>query len=1000
MIVKMKKYTIYYILSLLITVFLTNSMSVKAQRTERPMITIESVITDQIGNPIPGAIIYGRGGGDIVVSDENGAFSITIPVASELRVEADGFYTKIFNDAKSSDEFILDKALFLTDENNRIHIPFGETTQRELTGAVSTISVKEFIRYDNTQSVYDAITGRISGVLGSSNIRGIGNALFIVDGIQRDPSSLNMEEVEQISVLKDAHAAMLYGTYAKNGVILITTKRGEAFKRKMNVTMEQGLSIPLELPKYLNSADYMELYNEALSNDGLPERFTSTEINKYKSGSNPYRYPDVDYYSNEFLKNFSDYSKLFGEFSGGNRMTQYYANIGWTRNSSLYQLGSIANSGYNRFNVRGNVDFRLNDYISSYVDAVVIFEINKYPHGNFWNDAATLHPYYYSPLLPVGLISNEKAFETAKRVKGDYILGGTSQYLNNVYGNMLLAGYRQDIHRTAQFNTGVNFDLKSIVQGLQFKTYLSFDIYNKYEQNVKNEYAVYQPTWNPDEDKITAIRKHGIDKSTGDQNLVNGALARAVGFYGSFHYQRTFNDVHNISGMLIGYHNSIQVNNVIQDERFSHLGLRLVYNFDKKLFADFTGTLPYSVKLDKAKKVGFSPSLGIGWIVKDSDSSNSILDYLKLRVSAGMILNDLNIGYFNYNSIFRNDGSFGWNDGTYSTFYTYMDHYANPNLGFEKMQSFNLGAESFLFNKSLYADLNIFYSRDADKVTRRTNYYPGYLGAALPYENFGINSYSGFDLGLMWNKNIGNLLINIGANLLYSKSQVVKIDELWTNDYQYRKGKSTTAIFGLESVGLFRDMAEIENSPEQRFGEVAPGDIRYKDQNNDGIVDNNDQIMIGNRQAPFSYGLQLKLRYKNITFFTIGNGRSHYDIIYNNDYYWVDGNKKYSKIVLNRWRSGAENTATYPRLTTKAGSNNFRNSTFWLTTGRYFSLSQAQLTYDMKGSKIGWKELNDFSIFLRGTNLFMISPEAKKLQLNIASEPQTRNVALGIRMIF
>ena len=995
----MKK--IYSILSLLTTVFLIMSMPAKAQRTERATITIESVVMDEMDNPIPGAIIYGREGGDIVLSNEEGAFSITIPIASELRIEAEGFYTKIFSNVTPSDEFILNKALFLMDENNRIHIPFGKTTRRELTGTVNAVNVEEFIRYDNTQSVYDALAGRISGMMGSTNIRGIGNALFIVDGIQRDPSNLNMEEVEQITVLKDAHAAMLYGTYAKNGVILITTKRGEAFKRKMNVTMEQGLAMPLQLPKYLGSADYMELYNEALSNDGLPARFTSTEISNYRSGVNPYRYPDVDYYSDEFLRNFSDYTKVFGEFSGGNRITQYYANVGWTRNSSLYKLGGQSNSGYNRFNIRGNVDFKLSDYISSFVDAVAIFEINKYPHGNFWNDAATLHPYYYSPLLPAGLVTDEDAIKTAKRVKGDYILGGTTQYLNNVYGNMLLAGYRQDIHRTAQFNTGVNFDLRTLVQGLQFKTYLSFDIYNKYEQNVTNDYAVYQPTWgDPNENKITALRKHGLDKSTGDQNLVNGALARVVGFYGMFDYQRTFNDVHNVSGMLIGYHNSIRVNDIIQSDRYSHLGLRVAYNFDKKLFADFTGTLPYSVKLDKAKRVGFSPSLGVGWIVKESDSSDNLLNYLKLRASAGMILNDLSMGYFLYNSIYRSDGTYRWNDGTYSSSYTNIDNYANPKLGYEKMQSLNLGVEGYLFNKALHADFNLFYNRDADKVTQRTNYYPGYLGGALPYENFGINSYSGFEIGLAWNKQIGDLQINIGANLLYSQSKVIKIDELWTNDYQYRKGNSTTAIFALESLGLFRDMAEIGSSPEQRFGEVAPGDIKYRDLNNDGIVDSEDEKMIGNWQAPFSYGLQVKLKYKNITFFALGNGRSHYDMIHSNDYYWVDGNKKYSEVVLDRWRPGAESTATYPRLTTASGSNNFRSSSFWLSSGRYFSLSQTQLTYDMKGSQIGWKELNDFSIFVRGTNLFMISPETRKLQLNIGSQPLTRNVALGIRMMF
>lgn len=989
---------------LLITLWsvLCTPLSIMAQRNPAPKnITITTIIKDSAGNPVPGAEIYGREGSVKEISDAEGRFSIEIPAFSDIRIHAKGFKELITSGINTETGIILENAPFLASDDDIVYLPFAKVKRRDVVGAVSTIDPNNFIKFDNTQSVTEAINGRIPGLFGSNNIRGLGNALVVVDGVRRNPGNINLEEVEQVTVLKDANASLLYGAYARNGVIMITTKRGEAFKRKINVSAEQGISTPLQLPKYLNSADYMELYNEALANDGLAPKFLTDVIEKTRSGVNPYRYPDVDYYSSEFLRDYRNFTKVLTEFSGGNNVTQYYANVGWNRYGSLYNLGEGKNSASNSFNVRGNVNFKLNEVISSYVDAVFILDTWRGPRGNFWDDAATLHPYYYAPIIPLEYVNNTSVFETARRVNGNYILGGTSQYQNNVYGNMMLAGNNDNVKRTAQFNTGIDFNLKGLTQGLKFKTYLSFDIYNQYDQLITNTYAVYQPTWAAAADTVTNWVKHNEDLRPGSQNLDNGGFIRIYGFYGMFDYNRTFNNVNNVTGMLIGYFGSTHYSGQMQDDRFTHLGLRLAYNYNQTYFIDFNSSIPYSVKLEGKNRIGFSPSLGLGWIVSESDWWNvSVVNYLKLRASAGIHLHDVNLDYNYSKATYRSGSSFPWNDAFYSNTQTLIDRSANPNLGYERMKSLNFGIESYLVNNHLFVDANAFLYRDADKVVRRNSLYPDYFGPYYPYENYGENSYSGFEIGATWSQKLGDFTLDFGANLVYTRSEVVKANEIWENSYQYRKGKPVNAIFALESIGFFANQADISESPSQRFGEVKPGDLKYKDQNNDGVIDDNDYIQVGNYSAPFAYGLHATLKYKIFTLFALANGATGYENFFSNNYFWVDGNDKYSESVLNRWTPENSTNATYPRLTSKSGTNNFRNSTFWLRNMDYFYLSRLQLTCDLPANWFGTRNVKDISLYLRGSNLLMLSEYTKERQLNIGSEPQYRNFAIGVRMMF
>ncbi|MGC1240286.1 MAG: SusC/RagA family TonB-linked outer membrane protein [Chryseosolibacter sp.] len=1004
-----KRFTPFILAILLLSMAAGSSYG--QNKKEQKLVTVESTVTDAEGQPIPGAVISGKEGALEVLSDANGEFTIQVPENTDLLIEADGYDVRritIYPDSNTP-EVQLDKALFSKEESNLINIPFGKVMRKDVVGSLTVIDPKELAFYDNTQNIVDAIRGRVPGLLGNSNIRGTGNALIIVDGIPRDASNINLAEVEQITVLKDANSAILYGVQAQNGVILVTTKHGQAFKRKIDVSFEQGISEPIVMPKYLNSAQSMSLYNEALANDGRPAAFTDSVINLYAGGTNPYLYPDVNFYSGEFLNNRKPFSRVIGEFSGGSEVAQYFASVGWTHSESLYKLIEGNNGDADRFNVRASVDFKANDFIKSNIGAVVIYDRFNNPHGNFWGDAATVQPYLYPQLIPLSMVNQEtlsSAVDLAKveRVNGDFILGGTPQYKSNAYGNMLFAGYNQNIQRTIQFNNSIDVDLRNVTEGLKFKTYLSFDVYNTFNQFVRNDYAVYQPVWakNADgTDYIANLSQIGTDLSTGVENLDGAGFLRRTGAYAMLDYGRTFNEDHSLSASLLGYFDKVNIEAVTIPIKHSHLGLRVAYGFRNKYLVDFSSAYVNGFKLAEGNRGGFSPSLGVAWVAKNLDYTESgPVNYLKVRLSGGIINTEFSgTNYRLYENTLSQGGGFSWFDGARSNRETLINRSANPDLTFEKVKNLNLGLEGYFLNRAIYVDANVFTTRNSGQVVQRT-IYPGFISNYLPYENFNETGYTGAELGLIWSKALGDFSLDLGTNFLYVTSKEVKRDEVWQNEYQYREGRPADALYALEALGLFADDADIQNSPVQAFGEVRPGDIKYRDQNGDGIINQNDEVMIGNSQPRFSYGLHATLRYKNLSLFAIGNGTTGSDRYFGGQYFWVQGNDRYSEEVLGRWTPATASTATYPRLSSGNSPNNFRNSTYWLYDNNYFSLSRVQLSYDLPKTITGRWAVKNVGFYVRAMNLAMIGKYADKAQLRIGGEPNYRSYALGARLTF
>jgi TonB-linked SusC/RagA family outer membrane protein len=969
------------------------------------------VIKDDQGRPVQGAKIYGKEGAVIVKSDSRGHFKITVPESTELLIESDGFESQVVSQEAAQSGVSLKSTPFMMGEKDNVKVAFGTVKKADLLGDISVIKPSEFIEYDNTQYVPDAITGRVPGLFGSNNIRGLGDAMVVLEGIPRyskiSDINLNMEEIDQITILKDAGAVALYGTQARNGVIVITTKRGKAFKRDINVSLQYGMAKPKALPQYLGSADYMELYNEASVNDGLPAKYDVTTINNYRTG-NPYRYPSVDYYSSDYLRPFRTYSNAITEFSGGNKSTQFYANLGWGRNGSLLDFGQGKDANSNRFNARANVDFRITDFIRSNVDIAGIFNFSKSPKGSYYSDAASLRPDLYTPLLPFDLMERKnKALQTLvnarkNHVDDQYLLGGTQQNQSTPFADVYAGGINQPVNRTMQFNNGINVDLGMLTKGLTLRTNMSFDFYNSYNQNIANTYSIYQPIWSVSADSITALTKYGTDARPGTQNVSGPDFLRRMAFSAQVDYQRSFG-MHNMDATLLGYAGTIKLKGTLQPDKNTHVGLRLAYNYNNRYYADFSSAYVSSNQLPQGNRGAFSPTLSLGWVISKEGflSDSKSIDYLKLKASAGVVNTDLSLGgFYYYESVYGGQGSYTWSDGAWSNGGIGSTRGANSALGFEQRKELNLGLEGQFFNRSVLVDANLFSTRIANKYTRRATLYPTYYTDFMPWDNYDIDGYSGAELGITYSKKIGDFGFDLGVTGMYWNSKVIQKDEIYSEDYLYRKGNPVDSYFGYVSEGLFTDAADIKNHAFQTFGVVKPGDIKYRDQNGDKVIDSNDQVKIGRWNAPLTYGLNLKLTWKNFSLFAIGTGSNGSDAFLGGSYYRPDGDVKYSEIAKERWTPATGSSAKYPRLSAKTNTNNNQTSTFWQYANNSFSLNRVQLTYDMPKTICSKLAMKTLSIYLSGSGLGTISKQNSVRYLSIGSEPQYRYFTLGLRSMF
>lgn len=899
---------------------------------------------------------------------------------------------------------------------SQVNVAFRTVNEADLMGGVSTVNMIEQAKKDYTTYSLDGMDALVGGYNGQ--LWNQGEALVLVDGVPRDANNVLPTEIEQITFLKAASAVVLYGSRAAKGVILITTKHGRNDGLNVSVRGNASLYVPKSYPKYLGSAAYMELYNEALQNDGKAAVYSEDDIYHYASNENPYRYPNINFFDSQYIK--KTYQRYDGtaEFSGGGRLAHFYANIGLSNVGSLMNFGEGKNNHTTRLNVRGNIDLRLNDWIDGYVNANATFYDARNDNSNFWSESATMRPtsqYPLVPFIPISYVEEADAV-TLKTIQnsnyiidGKYFLGGTQSQQTNPFAAMYAAGYNKYTSRQMQFDMGMNFDLNSLVKGLKLKTKFAVDYHTQYNTSINNEYAVYEAKWNnySGQDLITSITKYGTDKRTGTQNLSDSHDKQLILMQAQLDYDRSFGD-HNLNATLLAHGYQISEDGKYHRTSNANLGLQLAYNYAHTYYADLSMAAIHSAKLAEGHREAISPVVSLGWRLKNESFLRNVkaVDDLKLTASYGIINQDLDIEkYYMYDYVFTATGTWwGWNEVANSMQTSDSQQGSNYNLGFIKRKEFRAGLTGSLWEGALKFDANFFTTSTNGLLTTASTIYPSYFQTYWPVSTFLANTNynnqrrTGIDLTLNVHQKFGEFDTNFGVSAMYYTSKNTKWDENVEYDWLKAEGQSIEAMRGYECLGFFKDADDVANSAKIN-NNTKPGDLKYKDQNGDGIIDSKDQVVIGKWTDPFQMGVHFTVKYKDFTLFAQGSGTFGGNGLKNGKDTWVYGDGKYSDVVLNRWTPETASTATYPRLTTESGDLNFVASDFWKYSTSAFRLNKVQLTYDLPQSIFaGDSFVKGVSVYVSGSNLLTIAKERKYMELNVGTAPQTRMYNLGVKV--
>lgn len=722
---------------------------------------------------------------------------------------------------------------------------------------------------------------------------------------------------------------------------------------------------------------------------------------------------------------------MTGEVSGGNERTHYYLNFGMDYNNDLLKWGESKNNYDMAFNVRGNVDMKLTSWLKASTNAAVVYT-NQYDGrgtDDFWSTASTLRPNWFAPLLPIDMMdpnsSSIQQYITNSNhlIDGKYLLGGTSADQTNAFANMLAAGYIKEKARMFMFDVNLEADLSSILPGLSFKTGYSVDYTSYYSEAFSETYAVYEPTWANvnGKDMIIALQKHNLDKKDKNEYVGKSMYDQTMMFRAQFDYNRTFAEQHNLAATLLGWgyqtQSSADENHESSDyHRTSNvnLGLRAAYNYAHKYYVDFSGALVHSAKLPEGNRNALSPSVSLGWRISKEDffkDNVSWVNDLKVTASYANLHQDLDISsYYMYlGSFSKTDGHWvQWHDGTAGGWTPTSRGGDNPDLDFITRTEYRVGLDATLFDQLLRVNANYFHQDTKGLLTQGTaTIYPSYFSLGdtnnfLPWINYNEDRRSGFDFAMSANKKFGDFDVTLGFSGMVFTSQAMVRDEAYDEAYQYRAGRPLDVSYGYICEGFFNDQAEIDNHARQTFGTVRPGDLKYKDVNGDGVIDSKDQVELGKNgwsAPPFSFGLNLTVKYKNFSLFAMGSGQTGSIDFKTSSYYWNRGTSKFSEVVLGRWTEDTKETATYPRLTTTNGDNNYQTSTFWMYKRNYFNLNQVQLTYDFPEKTFKNSFVRGLSVYCGGSSLLTISKERKHMELS-TGVPYYRNFYAGFKASF
>ena len=868
-------------------------------------------------------------------------------------------------------------------QNDINRVAYGIQPKWMTTGAVSSVKGNELKSF--VPNIANMLNGQIPGLVvqqwgcepgadsPAMNARGVntygsGTGLFIViDGFQSTEAyfqQLTPQEIESITLLKDASATAIYGSKGANGVLLITTKRGTSDKIKINFSIQSGFQQPLRLPEFLGAYDYATLYNEALVNDGKSPFYTPMDLEAYKTGNDPIFHPDVDWYGT-ILRKAAPITNYNFTASGSNEYFRYFVLLNVLDDRSLYRkAGNVSdfskNGTYTRYNFRTNIDVKLSKRLQGAVTLGGTIEDKTNP-GTSENTSGMFD--LMSSIAP-------NAFPVYVST-GMY--GGNSMY-SNPLGDLMQTGYTSYNGRSLQAIFQLKGDLGFITPGLSVNGAVGFNTYFKSYSKKSRQYARYSV----DRDNADEIIYTTYGQNTslaGDES--SSSQWRDYSLQASLNYNRTFNGLHNIDAIYLGSYNDYVVTGTDLSYKNIAMGGRVTYSYDKRYIGEFSFGYNGTENFPKGHRFGFFPAGSLGWILSNEAflKGNPILNYLKLRASYGIVGND-NIGGIRYMFDQYYDG-YGYHLGNSNNVQDGLvqGKLANPDVTWEKEKKFNVGFEATLVNK-IDVSFDYFIQKRSNILSQPYRTVPDYLGISRPDINIGKVDNKGLETSIRYN-GIGkkDLTYFVETSLWYAKNKVVyNAEAIQENEYLYGTGRIVGQPFVLEAIGFFKDEDDILKSPTQTFTDVRPGDIKYKDQNKDGKIDSNDYYPIGYTSMPqITLGLHGGITFKGFDMDIFFQGAANRTVYCGGKYYHAFQNDgKISSIAIGRWTPETAETATYPRLSSENNLNNYQASSFWQKNGNFLKLRSLEIGYTLPFQLSRKINLEKVRIFANGTNLFSL----------------------------
>lgn len=968
-----------------------NKKNAKKPKTTKAalIVNVHTKIVDENGRPIRNAEIIAGEGAIIHHSDKDGKVAVQTKANGVLLIEALGYEDVIIDLAKEQLPSVLKlrKTEMLASGKYKINRPDGGiTNQKDLVGAISSVTGEELASYPEF-SLSNTLQGRLSGLVVRSNsgafalnssslfIRGLhgkdnNQAMVIVDGIERSMEDIIPEEIATIDVLKDATAKILYGARAANGVLVVTTRRGEANKRVIRASVEAGVMLSTRTPDFLDSYNYANLYNEARQNDGLPHYYSAEQVNGYKNstGPNDLLYPNVDYY-NYFVQKQSMYRKALVDLNGGSNKVRYSLIANYIGGTGFEKVGERPD--LNRLNVRGNLDIQVTDYLNVVADAAARLEIKDWSsqgNGEVYTALSTTRPNEY----PLTISSDVLGLQPDE--KGVPFFGASLRTPSNLLADMQYGGFRSERYVNSQTNVGLDFTLDRWVKGLTASAFVTFDNYSFFTNGQTNVYPTYAIRGMVDgKPEFLQMKKLTLED---DQSRIKEETRRTLGWRANVGYANRLGK-HDISALLAYNYYQDEVRGGVQDVKNANTTLRINYGFDNRYVFESNLALMGSNRFEEGSRYFLSGAVGAGWILSNESffTDYEQVNFLKLKASYGVLGYDRGTDFLLNKTSWQNGANIQFGEQNKTTAYTTnFVRFGNKDLKWERSTEWNIGVEGFFFTNRLKLEINYFNELRDNIIGRNSAQQANIIGDFVSFANIGKVRNYGIDTYMQWGDRNGDFSYQVGTNLTWSKNKLLKWDEpQYPDAYARAIGKPTDAMVGYQSMGLFGKNVPLQGA-NQLLGRFQEGDIAYADLNGDGYVDSRDKKMLGNSHPRTSLGIDVNLQYKNWGLYLLGTAEFGLDVWKNNSYYWNKGEEKYSKVVADRYHPVNNPSGTYPRLTTTQGENNFVNSSFWMENGSFFRLKNVELSYTITCKKEN-SLVKKIKLFGRGTNLFVLSKE-------------------------